>query len=297
MVNDRRKSPVNDPRRSPIPGWNSVKGMINKGWRSPTKELHQGRRTPTQELNTIVDIFCDESTAGNERSPKSVRPTHSRHQVLADVDVSMSDAESRAQRIERSRKRVENSRKPKSSRDHLRDYSVTSGSPTNSRRRRDQNRWPVSVSDAQVTVSPKRKSRSKSQEQRVESPSTLVANLSRNIASSRVHSNSNGLEGDEKLDPLRPDSRMSQYADDEGGEEEEEEDTIISQVAVVPVADISTEKAEKKVRWDSGVRSCNGSTSETDDDITVDSRVSFLQLSLDSSRHFVLYSHTNFAIV
>lgn len=138
MVTIARKSPVNDPRRSPV---QFVKGIINKGRRTPTKELDN-------RSNPGIDIFCDESIAPQV---KSVRTNNSRRNEQ--VAAPGSPSKRRSQRIERNRQRVivENAstNKPKS-RDRLPEYSNIPGASFIKTTRspqttpsRDQSRSPV----------------------------------------------------------------------------------------------------------------------------------------------------------
>jgi len=269
MVHDARKSPVNDPRKSPVPGWNSVKSFINKGRRTPEHE--SGRETPTSHS---VDIFCDEeSTAQMARPVKSVRPKQSRRFVVSDLIVPAGE-KNRSKRFERSRQRLEDSKKHQN-----REYSNAPGEPTNSRRRRDRSppksRSPVA---GQVQVIHKR---SKNIDQSgVASPTStcLGCILDKTIACSPNRKKHKGVEEHIEVPeiPVRPDSRASHFADDEEDDEEDDEDedmnTIISSVAVIPVAGASEEDAQdddkKKVTWHGDVKSC-GEDTEYEDDYTI----------------------------
>lgn len=240
------KEQRNEARKSPIPAsWNkAVKGLMQKG-----------RRTPTLEG---PDIFCDESTADKHQyQVKSVRPkssTSSRsRKTLANVDtgssteISVSSAESRARRIERIRKGMEQENRKVKARDSLSNYS---GSPQRaSATKRSQSRSPPVTPPSppaiaeQVTVI---------HEQRVHSPkkrkeSRVSSRSPRNVDDAAV-----------PIKSIRPDSRASQFADDE------QEDNIVLQ-----------KEERKSVKWHSGVKSCSpGDTSSTDDDITEDGTVS-----------------------
>lgn len=246
--------PVTEVRKSPIPAaWKSVKGAVTTGiLRRPTTPTDGGPRpvTPTSELDKSIDILCDESTAASARKQaKSVRPKSSRRKVIANVDtgcgMSVSSAESRAKRIERSRKRVESDRKK--TRNHLQEYS---GSPQHSSRRRDrsrsQSRSPVVD---QVKVVHKR-TKKRSSPQRKSQQSHVVSPHAVDLGDTDV-----------PLNPIRPDSRMSQFADTE-----EEEITIADKNSN------DEEPQKKSVKWHSAVKSC--SDSYYDDDITEDGTVS-----------------------
>lgn len=279
-----------------------MKDRISKGRRTPTQE---GRMTPTEYEVASLDIFCDESTAGGvskgRAAVKSVRPnsgsSRSRRKIVADIDTglntSVSSSESRAKRIERSRQRVVESTRSKSP-DRLYDYS---GSPQKSTRRRErsQSRSPVAGQVSVVPVHPKKRPKSRTttststfsqekkypeDEKRVVSPTSKdpTSSLSRNKYTRRRRSKSTDLDAEEApLNPLRPDSRASQFADDE--KEEEEEETIVEQVSVVPVRTGSPKrqakdkKKKKSVQWHSGVKSCYDDIS-SEDDVTEDGTVS-----------------------
>ena len=170
-----RKSPVNDPRKSPIPGWTSMKGII--------KQARGGRATPTQDQgeNETIDIFCDEpSVASKSRVVKSVRPSSSRRRTGPDLKEA-SPALNRTKRIERTRMLIQNSKKQKS-RDRLQDSSASITSSALRSRNRSKSRSPVGGSIE--ASSPKRRisksgSQSKSQDCHAgEEEDTLISQVS-----------------------------------------------------------------------------------------------------------------------
>lgn len=266
MVTIARKSPVNDPRRSPV---QFVKGIINKGRRTPTKELDN-------RSNPGIDIFCDESIAPQV---KSVRTNNSRRNEQ--VAAPGSPSKRRSQRIERNRQRVivENAstNKPKS-RDRLPEYSNIPGASFIKTTRspqttpsRDQSRSPVIHVVETKSLSPRpaksrhsttKRAHERRKSQREGSPTSVM---------------------EKALDRGRRQQKFITRPEDE--QYDNASNSILANgppaSAVLTAAqEKSKESAEnetKRVSWHRGVKPCDDESSNdgTYDDMTVDTAVSY----------------------